>query len=140
VTVELPTPDEPPALSLICPKCGAYMQEVEVAGIPVDRCTSCTGLWFDYQEAEALRVEPGADLLLDVGDRQVGVMLDAVEHILCPRCQVATERMVFEQQPHLHFECCPRCYGVFFDACEFRDFAQVKLVERIRRIWLFVSA
>lgn len=140
MSTEFPIPSEQPILSLICPKCGAYMEQIDLAGVAIDRCTNCAGLWFDYLEAEALRAVPGANDIIDVGDRQVGLMLDAVEHIRCPRCQTAMERMVFDQQPTLRFECCPQCYGIFFDAGEFHDFTQSPLLARIMRIWaLFIN-
>lgn len=37
-----------------CPKCGHEMEEVEMAGLKVDRCTSCHGLFFDPGELEIL--------------------------------------------------------------------------------------
>lgn len=133
-----PLSEDEPVLSLVCPKCGAYMEKIEFAGVEVDRCTNCVGLWFDYREAEFLRSVPGANDLLDIGDPQVGVMLDVVQHIRCPRCDVPMDCMIFDQQPHLRFECCPHCYGIYFDAGEFHEFAQGTIIERIVRIWLTV--
>ncbi len=37
-----------------CPKCGEDMEEVELTGIKVDRCTYCKGLFFDRGELELL--------------------------------------------------------------------------------------
>jgi hypothetical protein len=37
-----------------CPKCGARMEEVDLAHIKVDRCTGCQGLFFDHGELEIL--------------------------------------------------------------------------------------
>jgi uncharacterized protein len=37
--------------------------------------------------------------------------------------------MVDPQQPHIWFESCKNCYGRFYDAGEFRDFAEHTLVE-----------
>lgn len=37
-----------------CPKCGHEMEEVEMAGLKVDRCTECDGLYFDAGELELL--------------------------------------------------------------------------------------
>lgn len=37
-----------------CPKCGKAMEEVELAGIKVDQCTDCMGIYFDQGELEIL--------------------------------------------------------------------------------------
>ncbi|MBN2126249.1 MAG: zf-TFIIB domain-containing protein [Deltaproteobacteria bacterium] len=37
-----------------CPKCGQQMEEEELAGIMVDRCTGCSGMYFDKGELEIL--------------------------------------------------------------------------------------
>ena len=44
-------------------------------------------------------------------------------------------RMVDAQQSHLWFESCTSCYGVFFDAGEFRDFKNLNLVDRLRDLF-----
>jgi hypothetical protein len=35
-----------------CPKCGDDLEEVEHLGIKIDRCKSCSGLFFDRGELE----------------------------------------------------------------------------------------
>lgn len=37
-----------------CPKCGAHMTEIELAGIKVDQCGTCQGIYFDHGELEIL--------------------------------------------------------------------------------------
>ena len=37
-----------------CPKCGKEMEEVTLAGIKVDQCTNCMGIYFDKGELELL--------------------------------------------------------------------------------------
>ena len=37
-----------------CPKCGEEMTEIELAGIKVDRCDGCGGIYFDHGELEIL--------------------------------------------------------------------------------------
>jgi len=38
-----------------CPKCGSELVEEQRAGLLLDRCPSCNGVWFDASEAEALQ-------------------------------------------------------------------------------------
>ena len=37
-----------------CPKCGKEMEEAPLAGIKVDQCTGCRGIYFDKGELELL--------------------------------------------------------------------------------------
>ena len=37
-----------------CPKCGGDLATVEVAGVQVDRCPDCQGVWLDPGELEQL--------------------------------------------------------------------------------------
>ncbi len=37
-----------------CPKCGHDLKTEEYHGLEVDRCTRCSGVWFDTGEAEQL--------------------------------------------------------------------------------------
>ena len=48
------TRDEKPQYWLRCPKCGQQMEEVDLQGIKVDRCSGCQGIYFDQGELELL--------------------------------------------------------------------------------------
>ncbi len=37
-----------------CPKCGDDMKEIDFAGINLDKCTQCNGIYFDNGELEIL--------------------------------------------------------------------------------------
>jgi uncharacterized protein len=116
---ELPWARQPGPIQ--CPKCRAPMSTVPFAGIEVDRCSSCGGLWFDLLEHEDLRVTPGAEAL-DTGDPAVGARFDKVGLVRCPIDLQPMVRMVDQSQPSLWFESCPTCHGAFFDAGEFTEF------------------
>lgn len=45
---------------LKCPKCGGDMNEVELEGIMVDKCSGCEGLFFDRGELELMLVNKKA--------------------------------------------------------------------------------
>ena len=49
---------------MVCPKCGSQMNEVEMSGIKVDRCSGCKGTFFDNGELDTLLAskEPGSFL------------------------------------------------------------------------------
>ena len=43
--------------------------------------------------------------------------------------------MTDHNQPHIKFESCTVCYGVFFDAGEFRDYKELTLTESVKRLF-----
>lgn len=115
-----------------CPKCEGEMQPMVVEGTTVDRCGSCHGLWFDLMEHEELRAF--ADRV-DTGDAVQGAKYNAIDRIQCPSCPGGQPliRMVDPQQPHIWFESCTVCYGRFYDAGEFRDFAEFGFKDWLKR-------
>jgi Zn-finger nucleic acid-binding protein len=112
---------------LQCPKCRAVMAPVVFAGVEVDRCTGCGGIWFDLLEQEDLKRVKGSEAI-DTGDPGVGRQFDRVGLIRCPVDAEPMVRMVDKGQPSLWLESCPVCYGMFFDAGEFADYK----AERVR--------
>lgn len=105
-----------------CPKCAGFMELVTVAGVEVDRCRMCRGIWFDADEVMKLRAQPGAESV-DDGSPFIGCLKDAKSDIDCPICKV---RMVPFKPPRMQreftLELCTQCKGMFFDAGEFHDF------------------
>ncbi|MBX9571308.1 MAG: zf-TFIIB domain-containing protein [Candidatus Obscuribacterales bacterium] len=39
---------------MICPKCGAQLDQVELYAIPVERCPDCQGIFLDAGELELI--------------------------------------------------------------------------------------
>ena len=110
-----------------CPKCDSAMTPVLRQSSTVQRCTGCSGLWFEPLDHERLKEEAEQ---IDTGDAAIGAQFNQVDRIQCPKCaNWPLIRMVDAQQPHIWFESCKNCYGRFFDAGEFRDFAEHTLVE-----------
>ncbi|NEP56413.1 MAG: zf-TFIIB domain-containing protein [Symploca sp. SIO2G7] len=105
-----------------CPKCGGSLEQVSCAGIEVDRCVECKGIWFDSLEAETLKAVKGSESL-DIGDPETGSQLDLITQELdCPRCGTSMFRMVDIDQYSIWYEKCPACHGVWLDAGEFKQF------------------
>lgn len=117
-----------------CPKCQAAMEPVILHGIEVDRCTHCRGLWFDDREPEQLRERGGPESAaqLDIGEESVGREMNRKDRISCPRCQARMLRMVVPDQHHIWIESCPSCQGSFYDAGEFRDYADHSIFDLVR--------
>ena len=114
-----------------CPKCISPMVPVTFAGIEVDRCSDCQGLFFDEFEKEQLLKMKGADAI-DVGDPTTGREFNKVDRIHCPRCSSLMICMVDVEQPHIWFEHCTVCGGSFFDAGEFKDLTHLTVADFFR--------
>ncbi len=125
--------------STICPKCRGRLEQVIWAGIEVDRCLSCKGIWFDSLEAEQLKDIQGSESL-DIGDQEIGSQLDQLrDDIRCPRCQAKMTRIVDIDQHCIWYEICPKCQGVWLDAGEFTkfkdNFKPKGVLERFRQVF-----
>ena len=114
-----------------CPKCAHDMEKMSYKDIEVDRCTLCKGLWFDALEHEALKATPGSEAI-DSGDPEVGKLFNEEERVKCPVCHVPMLKMVDAEQPHIWYESCTVCYGVFFDAGEFTDYKHHTFMDFLR--------
>ncbi len=114
-----------------CPKCQQNMEKVFTKFGIVDRCTSCTGMWFDVLEDEDMARHAG---VIDTGSEAVGAEFNRIDHIFCPVCANSPLlRMVDPSQPHIWYEGCATCHGRFYDAGEFRDVTDHTLGDVIKR-------
>ncbi len=110
------------------------METVTHRGIEVDRCTGCKGLWFDLLEHEKLTGLEDSERI-DTGDRRVGAMWNRFARVDCPVCNTRMIRMVDAGQPHIRFEACQVCGGVFLDAGEFTDLKEHTLLDRVKDLF-----
>src|SRR5665213_1400786 len=105
--------------AVICPKCKSAMVKVQFQNIEVDRCTSCKGIWLDMLEREHLDELAGSDAI-DIGPAKPQEA-SAPRHLACPVCHTPMIRMVDLNKPAVHYDSCTVCYGVFYDAGEFKE-------------------
>lgn len=114
-----------------CPKCKKGMEKITYQGHEVERCTGCKGLWFDLLEHEELK-RLRASEKLDIGDSGLGAKQNKIEDYNCPKCSAAMVHLVDLEQTHIWYEACSVCYGVYFDAGEFKDYKIITLRDRIK--------
>lgn len=119
---------------MICPKCDGRMQTVMYGGIYIERCLECRGLWFDLLEHEHMAAIEGSEAI-DIGSDELGERFRDSEDIDCPHCSCAMVKMVDARQPHIWYESCPSCFGVFFDAGEFRDYKEKTVTDFFRDLF-----
>ncbi len=105
------------------------MQQVRIRGIEIDRCSRCKGIWFDKQEQSRVRQVRGS-YKADTGHQAIGEFYNRNRDINCPRCDVLmVEEELKRGRLPIQIERCPSCHGAYFDAGEFRDFAEPTMLE-----------
>ena len=110
------------------------MQTVGYGQIYVERCIGCKGLWFDLLEHEQMAAIEGSEAI-DIGGAELGRRFREVDDIDCPHCSAPMLKMVDVHQPHIWYEGCPSCYGVFFDAGEFADYKEKTVMDFFRDLF-----
>lgn len=106
---------------------------VEIEDTCIDRCVSCSGLWFDEGEIEALSNKKTA-ALIDTGEASIGKAHNVIDQYPCPRCGGSMDKKVDSQQRHIWYETCVDCNGSFFDAGEFLDLSQLTISGIFKRL------
>ncbi len=109
-----------------CPKCHATMEIVTFAGVTIDRCTACKGLWFDAHELTWLKEKNGSEII-DSAVPDVGSQMDTITDYPCPRCHVAMIRMLTSDDEPVNYEACTACFGIFLDAGEFQRISDTSM-------------
>jgi Zn-finger nucleic acid-binding protein len=116
-----------------CPKCSEQMDAVTFDTIEVKRCQWCRGLWFEMLQHEDLKAIDGSEAI-DIGDAELGKQYNEIDRIDCPSCSTQMIGLVDLDQPHIWYEACTVCNGVFFDAGEFADFKNRDPADYIRSL------
>ena len=117
-----------------CPKCDSNFDEVSFSGVTVQRCCGCRGIWFDRSKHEYLKDIEGSESI-DIGDPKVGERHNEQGDLKCPDCSSAMIRMVDPVQPHIWYESCSACSGVYFDAGEFADYKDRTILDFVRDLF-----
>ena len=102
-----------------------------VAGIHIDRCHGCGGIWLDAMEAEALHPVCDDESSKIDSDPPKSAQ-DATPDLHCPRCKTVLMTLMVESTPPICFENCGTCYGVFLDAGEFKAMRSEPLEKWLR--------
>lgn len=71
--------------AMTCPRCSAPLARATVAGVEVDQCTKCSGMWLDPGEGEVVTrpdvVAEGIVQLIPGSSTRI-----KMEDLACPRC------------------------------------------------------
>lgn len=128
------TEPDPHAPMIDCPKCGTHMARYTSGSLHIDRCTTCSGLWLDAMELGRLLTDPAEVARLDKVRHAASALRNTVRKITCPRDHSPLIAVSDPAQPHVHYEQCSVCGGVFLDSGELKDLSELTLRERLRSL------
>ena len=119
-----------------CPACtDVEMNEETVAGVRIDRCPACHGMWFDALELEQV-LEADPRPLLKEDRRFVAQGGESGPRRKCPRCQGAELiKLNSRLRPGTILDSCTVCYGTWVDAGELTRLAHNDLLGRLRDLF-----
>ena len=105
-----------------CPKCTGTLTPITIGeDINAHRCDTCFGLWSQPDELLRMQKEWMSEALVDVGNPKIGAALNKVKNPPCPLGHGPMQTRADPDQPHICFEECETCGGIFLDAGEFTD-------------------
>ncbi len=120
---------------LDCPKCtGLLILQTYREHITLHRCDTCHGLWCPPKSLADMKEEWMSEAALDIGNPAVGARLNKALNISCPEGHGLMRKLADPEQPHIWYEECTTCSGVFLDAGEFTDLKFKTLMDWLRNI------
>jgi Zn-finger nucleic acid-binding protein len=106
---------------LACPRCHAALQDVQVAGTPLEECTHCGGLWVDVGNFEHICSTAQAQEAATGLRLPPPVALDPnVRYLKCPRCANIMNRMNYASRSGIIINVCTP-HGIWLDRDEIRQ-------------------
>ncbi|MFH1748914.1 MAG: zf-TFIIB domain-containing protein [Planctomycetota bacterium] len=119
-----------------CPRCtDVEMNEEQIAGVSLDRCPTCHGLWFDMLELEKL-LDANPRPLLKEDARFQKLAKDEPRQLHCPRCRgTYLIKLNSRARPGTIVDSCTVCYGTWLDAGELTRLAHADLAGRLRALF-----
>ncbi len=118
-------------MSLSCPRCKhTLLEEIELREVPLDRCPSCAGIWFDNAEVSQLTRLKNK---LYAFESIVPASTSREEKLPCPKCNgVTLRRLVLPSagRDKILFRCAS-CLGTWIDRGELREIEDPSLAETV---------
>ncbi|MDH7599155.1 MAG: zf-TFIIB domain-containing protein [Sedimentisphaerales bacterium] len=100
-----------------CPVCRDPMVTLELAGVEIDHCLGCGGIWFDRGELEALMASPDETEQLIWSLRPVDAGREGYRR--CPLCDRRMEKVALDLgQTRVVLDRCRDGDGLWFDKGE----------------------
>jgi len=99
---------------MICPKCRNQMEFAIFDTVELQRCQNCQSIWFDMVDQEKVKRLNGSVGATQTAKERTPSSPDGAPKP-CPICGSRMIAMVDKQAPHIRFETCAICHGVFMD-------------------------
>lgn len=99
---------------MICPKCRNQMEFTIFDTVEIERCQNCRSIWFDMADQEKVRRLNGSVDAAQTATKQAPVSSNGAPKP-CPICGSRMIPVVDRKAPHIRFETCAICHGVFMD-------------------------
>jgi Zn-finger nucleic acid-binding protein len=131
---EFTSPIETASLPFICVadmKCpldgSELVSDTYEAGVEVDQCTECKGVWLDHSELEKLQEAKEQDYSEDlaklpnlVGQAYARSLANSKAEVNCPKCNELMERREHGYCSQILVDICCSCRGIWLDRGELR--------------------
>ena len=102
-----------------CPRDGSPLVSVQTAGLDLDKCHICDGLWLDHGELDRLRAAKVSAVEEELESRYGNPKVEEnspTGYMRCPRC--ADARLIRYTSTYVNpvaLDRCERCHGVWVD-------------------------
>ena len=108
-----------------CPKCRSETMNVfSVEGLAVERCSSCSGIWFDARELSQL-LEQDARQVASLRRGRDNQQLEGKKGF-CPRDGSELLRVYSSINQSVIIDACADCRGIWLDGGEFEKLFSVR--------------
>lgn len=119
-----------------CPRTGAELKEVEIAGVKIDISEACGGVWFDNYEFKKFDEvhEAAGEMLIDLMAKYQNDDIDLSKRLNSPRHpEVVMMRYYFSSKRQVEIDECPKCGGIWLDAGELLHIRELFPTEASRK-------
>ena len=105
-----------------CPRDGSELQPVDVAGVELDKCHKCDGLWLDYSELKTIRDTNLGGIEEELEQKYGNPDVEPAKadgYMRCPRCDAGRlmRHHVSYMKP-VEVDRCQQCHGIWLDDTE----------------------
>ena len=101
-----------------CPRDGVTLQAVRAAGVEMDKCHHCDGIWLDHGElrslldAKATKIEETLEQAYGDPQYERG---EVDGYMQCPRCDGRLQSIVISYATTVRVDRCEHCLGIWLD-------------------------
>ena len=120
---------------MVCPVCKDPMIILELHGVEIDYCPSCSGIWLDSGELELLFEDQ------DEREKVISSFHLDQEHTekpyKCPICKKKMDKVYVGDKKELLIDRCPDNDGLWFDKGELKDI--LKLGDKDNKVIILLN-